>query len=94
MWAEVVDAAGRVVPNAAPALTAGLSGAGTLAGFGSANPITTDNYAAGRCQAYRGRALAVVRGGYAPGSATLTVTAEGLPTASLTLAVAPADSAV
>ena len=47
VWAEVVDAAGRVVPNAAPALTAGLSGAGTLAGFGSANPITTDNYAAG-----------------------------------------------
>lgn len=94
VWAEVVDAAGRVVPNAAPALTAGLSGAGTLAGFGSANPITTVNYAAGRCHAYRGQALAVVRAGYAPGSATLTVTAEGLPTASLTLAVAPADSAV
>ena len=94
VWAEVVDAAGRVVPNAAPALTAGLSGAGTLAGFGSANPITTDNYAAGRCQAYRGRALAVVRGGYETGSATLTVTAEGLPTASLTLAVAPAGGAV
>lgn len=85
---EVVDSAGRLVPGAAPELTAALTGQGFLAGFGSANPITTDNYAAGRCHAYRGQALAVVRAGYEPGAATLTVTAVGLPPATLTLAVA------
>lgn len=90
---EVVDGEGRVVPGASPELTALLTGQGTLAGFGSANPITTDNYAAGRCHAYRGQALAVLRADYKTGSATLTVSAKGLPDASLTLAVAPADSA-
>lgn len=48
-----MDSAGQLVPGAAPELTAALTGQGFLAGFGSANPITTDNYAAGRCHAYR-----------------------------------------
>lgn len=87
---EAVDEQGRVVPGAAMPLTAELTGQGVLAGFGSANPVTTDNYAAGRCHACRGRALAVVRAGYDEGTATLTVTAEGLPPATLTLAVSPA----
>lgn len=84
MW--ILPASWYPVPP--PELTAALTGWGTLAGFGSANHITTVNYAAGRCHAYRGQALAVVRAGYEPGAATLNVTAVGLPPATLTLAVA------
>ena len=52
------------------------SGQGSLAGFGSANPITDENYTAGAFTTYKGRALAVIRSGYEAGEAILTVKAD------------------
>ena len=76
---EVVDAEGRVVPDAALPLTAELAGEGlVLAGFGSGNPVTAENYTKGSFTSYRGRAMAVVRSEYAVGEAVLTIQAEGL----------------
>ncbi|MDE6673624.1 MAG: hypothetical protein K2K19_02260, partial [Acetatifactor sp.] len=60
---------------------------GWLAGFGSSNPITTKNYTAGQCMTYRGRAMAVLRSGYKPGSLVLKISAEGLPDACLEIHV-------
>ncbi len=80
----VVDADGNVVPDAEVKLTASLtgtaaapSGNAVLAGFGSANPITTENYTSGEFTTYRGRAMAVIRSGYESGSTELTVSADG-----------------
>jgi len=70
---ELVDAEGRVVPDANLCLTAEVSGNGRLQGFGSANPVTGENYTAGRFTTFGGRALAVIRSGYEPGEITLTV---------------------
>ena len=84
---EIVDAAGRVVPDARVMLTAGAEGQGTLAGFGSGNPITDENYTSGRFTSDRGRALAIIRAGYEAGSVTLRVRSEGLPPAEITLPV-------
>lgn len=58
-----------------------------LAGFGSDNPVTEDNYTAGKCRSYQGRALAVVRAGQIAGKALLRVAAPGLGEASLEIAV-------
>ena len=58
-----------------------------LAGFGSDNPVTEDNYTVGKCRSYQGRALAVVRAGQIAGKALLRVAAPGLGEASLEIAV-------
>ncbi len=58
-----------------------------LAGFGSDNPVTEDNYTAGKCFSYQGRALAVVRAGQIAGKAVLHVSAPGLEAASVEILV-------
>ncbi len=54
----------------------------TLAGFGTANPITEEDYTDNETVSYRGHALAILRAGYEAGEVTLTVRAQGLPEAS------------
>lgn len=82
---EVVDEDGVLVPTAEIALTARVAGDAGLAGFGSANPITEENYTSGSFASYRGRALAVLRAKDAKGQAELTVSAEGMAEASFIL---------
>lgn len=84
---ELIDENGRIVPDACAALTATVEGEAVLAGFGSANPITDENYTAGKFTSYRGRAMAVIRSGYKDGEAVLTVTGEGLEDAVVTITV-------
>lgn len=73
--AEVVDADGNRVPDAVVPLVANVTGAGVLAGFGSANPITEENYTTGSFHTFKGCALAVIRSDYEAGEVTLTVKA-------------------
>lgn len=92
---EIVDGEGRIVPGAEFALQAEVISptkedaceTGWLAGFGSSNPITTENYTTGQCTAYQGRAMAILRSGYEQGSFVLKIKAEGLPDASLEIRV-------
>ena len=83
------DEQGRLVPDAALKLTAQVSGPARLLGFGSGNPVTEENYTKGAFTAYRGQALAVLRSGFEPGEAVLTVSAEGLPPVTLSLPIQP-----
>lgn len=76
IFAEITDAEGNRVPDASIPLRASVTGAGTLAGFGSANPVTDESYTAGSFTTYQGRALAVVRAGYETGEISLTVKAD------------------
>ncbi len=76
---EVTDEAGRVVPNACIRLHASVTGAASLAGFGSAAPITEEDYTDEEACTCRGRALAILRGGYEAGDCVLTVSGEGVP---------------
>ncbi len=56
-----------------------VSGAGTLAGFGSAAPCTEERFTDGLHTTYYGRALAVVRAGYGqPGEIRVTAEADGM----------------
>ena len=78
---RVLDSDGRLVPDAAIPMTAKVEGTGvTLAGFGSGNPMTAENYTKGAFTSYRGRATAILRSGYEAGKARLIIEAEGLGT--------------
>ena len=74
---EVSDEAGRLVPDACPALEAGVDGAAELYAFGCADPEGAQQYTGTRCRAYKGRALAVLRR-TGDGPVALTVTSPGL----------------
>lgn len=74
---EVCDDNGQVVPDAAIDLKASVCGEAVLAGFGSGNPITEENYTDNEATSYRGRATAILRSGYETGKVTLTIKAEG-----------------
>lgn len=78
----IQGANGEVESAADCAISVQVTG-GELLGLGSANPCTTDRFDTGSCTTYQGHALAVVRLGDGP--ATVTVGAENLPDASLTL---------
>ena len=92
---EVVDEEGRLVPDTEFSLqgeVTSLTGensceTGWLAGFGSSNPITTENYTVGQFTTYRGQIMAILRSGYEPGDLVLKIRTEGLPDASLEIRV-------
>ncbi|WP_026490174.1 glycoside hydrolase family 2 TIM barrel-domain containing protein [Butyrivibrio sp. XBB1001] len=73
---EVIDKHGNVVPDAEMSLDAQVTGCGALAGFGSANPRTEDNYTDNETVSFRGRAMAIIRAGYERGNTTVTITAK------------------
>ncbi len=74
---NIVDENGLTVPDAKVLLTANLNGKGYLAGFGSGDPITEEDYTDNEATTYRGSAMAIIRSGYEKGSCELTVSAEG-----------------
>lgn len=73
MGIEILDSEGNVVPNAEIGLSAEITGNAHLAGFGSGNPKTDDNYTDGDTVSFKGRAMAVVRSGYDKGSVTVKI---------------------
>lgn len=75
---EIVDEDGLLVSDATVSLTAQVTGAATLAGFGTGNPITDEDYTDNTTTSYRGRTLAILRSGYETGEVTLTVEANGI----------------
>lgn len=74
----VVDSEGRRVPFDDRLIKAEVTGAGQLLAFGSARPITAENYTKGEFTSYLGRCQAIIRTGYEPGKVVLRVSADGL----------------
>jgi beta-galactosidase len=77
---EIIDRDGNVVPVGEKQLSAKVTGCAALAGFGSGNPKTDDDYTGGGTKSFGGRAMAILRAGYCSGEVTLRVSAEGLDT--------------
>ncbi|MBE6330688.1 MAG: DUF4982 domain-containing protein [Bacteroidales bacterium] len=82
---EVVDAKGRVVPTADVQMTFTVSGAATMLAAGNADIKDEDPYFDASHRTWHGRALVVMRNNGKRGKSVLTVAADGLPTARLTL---------
>ena len=75
---ELTDKDGHIVPDAQISLHAEFSGFGKIAGFGSANPITEENYTDCDTVSFRGRSMAIIRSGYEKGNGILRISAEGI----------------
>lgn len=88
---KLVDKNGNLVPDAQIRLEAVLEGGepencrAHLAGFGSDNPCTTDNYTSGNCTSYKGQAMAIVRADDEAGDVVLRVTGEDIEGAEVTI---------
>lgn len=75
---ELLDKDGRLMPDASVPLTVEVEGCAILAGFGSANPVTDEDYTEASTVSYRGRAMAILRSGYESGSVNVKVLAENM----------------
>ena len=82
---EVVDAKGRVVPDADNLVRFTVSGAGTLAGVGNGDPASHENNVADQRSAFRGLCMVLVRASEHPGAITVQAQAAGLPPARLVI---------
>jgi beta-galactosidase len=83
---EVVDADGRLVPDAAHVLQLSLSGSADLAAFGNANPRGVASFRQTVAKSWHGRALAIIRP-TSSGTTTISVGSEGLRSAQVRLSV-------
>jgi beta-galactosidase len=87
------DAAGTVASQPDRPVTVTVTGAGVLAGLGSARPATEERFSAAQCTTFDGRALAILRPTGA-GEITVEVSAEGCePTVVTVRAAAPEPAA-
>lgn len=84
---ELTDADGTVNLTANNELTASVSGAATLIGFGNADIKDCDRYTDSTHNVWKGRALLVVRSTGKKGKATITVQGKGLKTARVNLSL-------
>ena len=75
---EVVDKDNNLVTDADISLKTEANGNAELVGFGSANPITEEDYTDDNCMTYKGRAMAILRSGYEKGEVRLSVSADKL----------------
>jgi beta-galactosidase len=80
---EVIDARGRVVPDACPELEFACNGGAVVLGSGNGSPADHVPAAAARRPAFNGLALAILRAPAEPGAFTVTVASAGLTAASL-----------
>lgn len=75
---RVVDEDNKPVNNAELKLSASMEGAGYLAGFGTGNPITEENYTDYETVTYNGHATAIIRSSYEAGKTVMRVEEEEL----------------
>ena len=75
---EFTDRAGNLKPYVEQRVEIEVSGAATLAGFGSALCKTDEVFDKNDHNSYRGRVLAVLRAGNTPGKAVITVNSTGM----------------
>ena len=86
---QAEDERGNVVPDAEIPLTAQVAGPAELMGFGSANPVTDEDYTDRETVTWHGRALAILRPDREAGEVRLTVSGEGMPDSAATLRCEP-----
>jgi len=75
---EIVDAEGRMHPDADGEVYFTVKGEGSLAAVGSADPQSIERYRGNQRKTYRGRCLAVVKSNGKPGEIHLRAQADGL----------------
>jgi hypothetical protein len=85
VWVELADDAGVVDAGSDDTVVVTVSGPASLAALGSAAPATEESFVDHTRSTFRGRALAIIRGGSEPGDVTIQVRSERHGSASFTL---------
>ncbi len=83
--AAVMDKNGIVVPNAVDLITFKIDGPGFIAAVDSGNNASTEAFQASERHAYQGRCIAVIKAKGPRGRITVTATAPGLASGSVTI---------
>ncbi len=83
--ARIVDAQGRMVPDAAHEVTFEIQGEGKLIGVDNGDMQSHDDYKANRRKAFNGMCLAIVQATARPGQIRIAATAPGLKAGSATI---------
>jgi beta-galactosidase len=86
---EITDNDGIFEPNATNRLQFKIEGAGTIAGVGNADIKDCDLYVGNTRKVWHGRAMVVIRSNHNAGDIRLTVTSNGLSSASLNIKTMP-----
>jgi beta-galactosidase len=89
---RVLDAEGRLCPEADTLVHFDVSGEGRLAAVGNGNPIDHDDYQANQRKAFHGLCLAILKAGKTPGTIRLTARADGLEPVSVSVQISPEAS--
>lgn len=82
---DVLDAQGNIVPTADNLIKFDIQGNGKLIGVDNGNQRDTNPFKIAQRNAYNGHAYGVIQSNRTPGQVTVTVTAEGLKGASVTI---------
>ncbi len=82
---ELVDKEGIRHPKAENLLKFEISGPGTIAAVGNANPVSLESYVAPERKAWQGRALVIIKSGNTAGEIKLKVSSAGLPDREITI---------
>lgn len=86
---EVIDAQGRVVPDAANHIRFAVSGAGTLAGIANGDPSSHEKNVGDERSAFHGLSMVLVRTADHPGRITVRAQSAGLVPATVEISSAP-----
>ena len=82
---ELQDSHGTLNPKAENVLHFEVTGPGTIAGVGNANPVSVESFQQPQRKAWRGKCLVIVKSGKTPGDIELKVSSPGLSTSAMRL---------
>ena len=91
LTATLVDAAGTRIPDSKTEVKFTASGPGSVIAVDSGNMANHEQFQGTQRQLYEGTAVAILRATGTTGQIKVTASAEGVPTATLTLRTAPVD---
>lgn len=75
---DVLDTAGRLLPDEKRHIALDIEGAAQLAGFGSADPKASGSFQSNDAQSFRGRAMIILRGTGVKGSVRIAAQSDGI----------------
>lgn len=81
----LVDEKGHRNPKAENEVQFTITGPGTIAGVGNANPVSLESYQSSQRKAWKGRCLAIIKSNNQSGDITVTATVNGLQPASIVI---------
>lgn len=84
---DLIDSEGLIQTTANHIVTFHIAGEGSLLAVANSNPMSSESFRKNQRKAWRGQCMAIVRSGKKPGKITLTVSADGLPEATVTIDV-------